>query len=59
MGLIVLEAAVALAIIIIGVKWTMFPSKDEGPPPGPDEAPGASPQGAQDASLGGQKKDIG
>ncbi len=60
MGLIVLEAAVALAISIFGVECTMFPSIEEAPPLPEPDPPGAAPgQALQDDALGGQKKDMG
>ncbi len=66
MGLIVLEAALALAVLIFLIWWTMFSGRRDGelrdePPPDPvNQAEGGPAQGlAQPAERGGTRKDMG
>jgi len=62
MGLIVLEAALALVVLIFLIWWTMFSGRragewrDEGEGADPVDA---APPDAQPAERGGSKKDIG
>ncbi len=59
MGLIVLEAALALAVLVFLIWWTMFSGRrggewhDEGADQAPEQAPD------QPAERGGTRKDIG
>jgi hypothetical protein len=52
MGLIVLEAALALAVLVFLIWWTMFSGRrggewhDEGAGSAPEQSPGAPPGGA-------------
>jgi hypothetical protein len=68
MGLIVLEAALALAVLIFLIWWTMFSGRRGGEldglqqddtkgPDAPSES--ASPGDAQASERGGTRKDIG
>lgn len=70
MGLIVLEAALALAVLVFLIWWTMFSGRRDGELHGadPDEAPGGDGgdgaggvdgQAAQPPERGGTRKDIG
>lgn len=68
MGLIVLEAALALAVLIFLIWWTMFSGRRDGElhdesvdalPGGEASSPGTSGKPAQPAERGGTRKDIG
>lgn len=66
MGLIVLEAALALAVLVFLIWWTMFSGRrggewhDEGAGSPPEqEAAVSTPDHDQPAERGGTRKDIG
>lgn len=68
MGLIVLEAALALAVLVFLIWWTMFSGRREGElheeasdtrPGGEGGSPGAASQADQPAERGGTRNDIG
>lgn len=63
MGLIVLEAALALAVLVFLIWWTMFSGRrggewhDEGADQAPEQRPEQAPD--QSAERGGTRKDMG
>jgi hypothetical protein len=69
MGLIVLEAALALAVLVFLIWWTMFSGRrggewhddaaDGGAGPAADPAQSGEPRADQPAERGGTRKDPG